>query len=133
MHMNWVRDNRPHARRPLQRDMRRWRWWLPAAALTACLIAASATSSIGAAASAHAAFTPLNCAPPGTKMTPVLQPRAYQVAYGVAPLLNRGIDGSGETVVMPELVSSPGPATDIRKDLATFDNRFGLPAPSCTS
>ena len=54
------------------------------------------------------------------------------MAYGVAPLLRRGIDGSGETVVMPELASSP-PSTDIRKDLAIFDSKFGLPRPGCTS
>jgi subtilase family serine protease len=41
------------------------------------------------------------------------------------PVLSRGIDGSGETVVMPELASSP-PSMDIRQDLATFDSKFGL-------
>jgi subtilase family serine protease len=51
------------------------------------------------------------------------------VAYGVAPLLRRGITGKGETVVMPELANKPGPTfTDIRKDLAAFDKEFGLPA-----
>ena len=49
------------------------------------------------------------------------------MAYGVAPLLSRGINGSGETVVMPELAETP-PSTDIRQDLATFDSRFGLPS-----
>src|SRR5262249_1707682 len=58
-------------------------------------------------------------------------PRQYRVAYGVAPLLRRGITGHGETVVMPELASKPGPDfTDIRKDLAAFDKKFGLPAPN---
>ena len=57
-------------------------------------------------------------------------------------MLSRGIHGSGETVVMPELASSP-PSMDIRQDLATFDSKFGLPpanlhvvntiAPSATS
>jgi subtilase family serine protease len=56
-------------------------------------------------------------------------PDQYQVAYGVAPLLNRGITGKGETVVMPELANRRGPSyTDIRKDLAAFDRKFGLPA-----
>jgi subtilase family serine protease len=50
------------------------------------------------------------------------------VAYGVQPLLSRGINGSGETVVMPEVLNAPGPNfTDIRQDLAAFDSRFGLP------
>ena len=47
----------------------------------------------------------------------------------MAPLLHRGITGKGETVVMPELANRPGPNfTDIRKDLAAFDRKFGLPA-----
>jgi subtilase family serine protease len=54
------------------------------------------------------------------------------VAYGVAPLLSRGIDGTGETVVLPELAESPGSHgvvyTDIRQDLAAFDRMFGLRA-----
>jgi subtilase family serine protease len=53
------------------------------------------------------------------------------VAYGVAPLLSRGINGSGEIVAMPELAQTPtshGGPTDIRQDLAAFDSKFGLPA-----
>ena len=52
------------------------------------------------------------------------------MAYGVTPLLSRGIDGSGEIVVMPELAQTPasnGGSTDIRQDLAAFDSKFGLP------
>jgi subtilase family serine protease len=54
------------------------------------------------------------------------------VAYGVAPLLSHGVDGSGETVVMPEPAESPPPPgghapTDIRQDLAMFDSTFRLP------
>jgi len=53
------------------------------------------------------------------------------VAYGVAPLLRRGIDGRGEIVVLPEVAAAPSRRgliyTDIRQDLATFDSRFGLP------
>jgi len=62
-------------------------------------------------------------------------PQAYEVAYGAAPLLSRGIDGTGETVVMPELAGTPSSSgliyTDIRQDLAAFDSRFGLPRPRC--
>jgi subtilase family serine protease len=65
-------------------------------------------------------------------------PRQFLVAYGIQPLLNRGITGRGVTVVLPEEAET-GPArpepitnigqsvTDIRKDLADFDSRFGLP------
>ena len=60
------------------------------------------------------------------------------MAYGIQPLLDRGINGRGVTVVLPEEAET-GPArpqpvtgllqsvTDIRQDLADFDSRFGLP------
>jgi subtilase family serine protease len=56
-------------------------------------------------------------------------PRQFLTAYGIAPLLDRGIDGRGETIVMPEFVSTastPG-VTNVRADLARFDSLFGLP------
>lgn len=65
-------------------------------------------------------------------------PRQFRVAYGIAPLLSRGVTGRGVTVVLPEEAETgrarPQPVsnilqsvTDIRKDLADFDERFGLP------
>ena len=59
-------------------------------------------------------------------------PQQLEVAYGVRPLLRRGIDGRGETVVLPELAQSrlsPPDVTDLRADFAAFDHRFHLPAP----
>jgi subtilase family serine protease len=65
-------------------------------------------------------------------------PRQFLVAYGIEPLLKRGITGHGVTVVLPEEAET-GPArphsvssllqsvTDIRQDLADFDSRFELP------
>jgi len=65
-------------------------------------------------------------------------PRQFLLAYGVQPMLDRGIDGRGVTVLLPEEAET-GPArpqpvtgllqsvTDIRQDLADFDTRFGLP------
>ncbi len=63
-------------------------------------------------------------------------PRAFDTAYGIQPLLDRGIDGRGVTVVLPELAQT-GPAQpatvgdtaddDIFQALADFDSRFGLP------
>jgi subtilase family serine protease len=53
------------------------------------------------------------------------------VAYGIKPLLDRGIDGRGETVVLPELAETqldPPLVTDLRQDLAGFDDLFHLPA-----
>src|SRR6185437_15205438 len=59
-------------------------------------------------------------------------PRQLEVAYGVQPLLQRGIDGRGETVVLPELAESqlsPPRVTDLRLDFAAFDRVFHLPVP----
>jgi subtilase family serine protease len=62
--------------------------------------------------------------PPATCYTP----RVFRTAYGISPLLERGIDGRGQTVVIPEIAQPPGPdATDIRQDMARFDSLFGLP------
>lgn len=56
--------------------------------------------------------------------------RQFEAAYGIAPLLQHGTDGRGETVVLPELAEPqfPLPASDIRADLAQFDRLFNLPA-----
>ena len=59
-------------------------------------------------------------------------PQQLEVAYGVRPLLQRGIDGRGETVVLPELAESqlsPPQVTNLRQDFAAFDHLFHLPAP----
>ncbi len=106
-----------------------------AATLTACLAAGSVATApgrparpgTGSSASTGAVSRPLLCGPPDYFIQ-CYSPGQYQVAYGVAPLLKRGITGNGETVVMPELANKPGPNfTDIRKDLAAFDRKFGLP------
>jgi subtilase family serine protease len=58
-------------------------------------------------------------------------PQQLQVAYGIKPLLERGINGRGETVVFPELAESrldPPLVTDMRQDMSAFDRRFHLPA-----
>ena len=67
-----------------------------------------------------------NClVPPATCYTP----RVFRIAYGISSLLERGIDGRGQTVVMPEVIQQPAPdASDIRQDMARFDSLFGLPA-----
>ena len=58
-------------------------------------------------------------------------PRPFRVAYGIQPLLDNGIDGRGQTVVLVEFAAtapaSPPRTTDIRQDLADFDSRFKLP------
>jgi subtilase family serine protease len=62
-------------------------------------------------------------------------PAQLREAYGIQPLTDRGIDGQGQTVVLPELAEqtlSPGvgaaSVTNIRQDLAGFDKLFHLPA-----
>jgi subtilase family serine protease len=124
MHRNRISPKRPPAARPRRR-------WLAAVPLAACLAAAfpAAAAASSTAAPPTAGNALVNCAPAGAKLSPCSSPRAYQVAYGIAPLLSHGIDGRGETVVFPELAAS-APATDIRQDLAAFDTTFGLPPAS---
>jgi len=58
-------------------------------------------------------------------------PKQIEVAYGIRPLLARGIDGRGVTVVLPELAETqllPPVVSDLRQDMARFDSLFGLPA-----
>ncbi len=91
--------------------------------------AVTALAVLGLMAPAHAAAGPLaDCLTlsPST----CYAPRQFLAAYGIQPLLDHGTDGRGETIVMPEFVSTattPG-VTDIRQDLATFDGLFGLPS-----
>jgi subtilase family serine protease len=57
--------------------------------------------------------------------------RQFLTAYGIEPLLSRGIDGRGQSVVLLEQVASQTTSTtntDIRHDLAVFDGLFSLPA-----
>jgi subtilase family serine protease len=58
-------------------------------------------------------------------------PQQFEVAYGVRPLLQRGINGRGETVVLPELAEShlSPEVSDLRKDFVAFDHLFHLSAP----
>jgi subtilase family serine protease len=123
MHLNQISRQQPR-RRPRRRP------WLAGAALAACL---AATFPAAAATASTAAAKPsplLDCGPPDFFIR-CYTPQAYEVAYGVAPLLSRGTDGRGETVVMPETAEAPSSHgvtyTDIRQDLAAFDRRFGLP------
>jgi subtilase family serine protease len=69
---------------------------------------------------------PLDC----DSVTTCYTPRQIEVAYGIRPLLDRGIDGRGETVVLPELAETrprPPVVSDLRQDMSRFDSLFGLP------
>jgi len=53
------------------------------------------------------------------------RPAQLQRAYNLPALLNRGINGAGQTIVIVDSFGSP----TMRHDLAVFDKTFGLPAP----
>jgi subtilase family serine protease len=53
------------------------------------------------------------------------EPGQVQQAYNLPPLLRRGIDGAGQTIVIVDSFGSP----TIAHDLSVFDRTFGLPAP----
>jgi subtilase family serine protease len=57
-------------------------------------------------------------------------PLTLQRTYGVSPLLREGIDGRGETVVLPEFAIST--VFNIRQVLAAFDRRDHLPGVTLT-
>jgi subtilase family serine protease len=133
---------------------RSWRAHLLAAALllsVVCVAGCTGSSSSSATATTSGTATPAgvvsDCLLPPVSC---YSPHVFQVAYGIQPLLNRGIDGRGETVTVldaaasaapssstsasppPGVISAPSdglPAsTDIRRDLAAFDSMFRLPA-----
>ena len=73
--------------------------------------------------------------PPGLVEDCLLEARCYaplpfRVAYGVEALVDRGLDGRGQTVVLTEhpALLSPAETNDIRQDLAWYDSAFHLPA-----
>ncbi len=105
---------------------------LPLAALlaTACGPAQTDVASSGGPARQPAAPPPSSTADCNS-LTTCYSPQQLQAAYAVKPLLDRGIDGRGETVVLPELAESqlnPPRVTDLRQDMAAFDSLFHLPA-----
>jgi subtilase family serine protease len=93
----------------------------------------AACAACGPAAGRAPAARPAKAGPPPSSDCLVppatcYPPRVFRTAYGISPLLERGIDGRGQTVVMPELAQQPAPdASDIRQDMARFDRMFGLP------
>jgi subtilase family serine protease len=101
-------------------------------AVTGMLLAACGSGpAAGRTAGTVSASQPVGKTGDCDSLTTCYTPHQLQVAYGIQPLLNRGIDGRGETVVLPELAESqlsPPLVSNIRQDLARFDSLFGLPA-----
>jgi subtilase family serine protease len=87
---------------------------------------------MGSASTASASNAPkLGPSADCNSITTCFTPQQLQVAYGVAPLLADGINGRGETVVLPELAySQPSfpEVSDLRQDFKKFDGLFKLPA-----
>jgi subtilase family serine protease len=94
------------------------------------LLAACVSAQAGAASSGGPARQPtVGCNSPS--LPTCYTPQQLQVAYGIKPLLDHGITGRGQTVVLPELAESqlnPPLVTDLRQDMTAFDSLFGLPA-----
>jgi subtilase family serine protease len=95
--------------------------------LTAACSSSVSTPQAPASGAAGSAVGTAHCSDAAT----CYSPQQLEVAYGVKPLLQRGIDGRGETVVLPELAEShldPPVVTDLRQDMAGFDHLFHLRA-----
>jgi subtilase family serine protease len=114
--------------------------WFAAALVTVgvlvsgCGGSSSMTSSGHAQQQTHAAPSGPSATATGDcdSLTSCFTPRQLETAYGIRPLLARGIDGRGETVVLPEIAEGlfpPSSYSDLRADIARFDQLFGLPAP----
>jgi subtilase family serine protease len=113
----------------------------------AVLLSVVLAAGCGGGPGSTATTVPAGSAPPAAASGCLLHPGScyaphlFRIAYSIQPLLDKGIDGRGETVTIlapapptsapasPPPGSSPPPAaTDIRQDLAAFDSMFRLPA-----
>ena len=130
----------------------RARLLITALLLSAALVAGCTGSS---GATAHGTATAVGTAAPAGVVSDCLlapvscyAPALFRVEYGIQPLLDKGIDGRGETVTVVAVAPPPGApspsapspratagppaavtaASDIRQDLAAFDGMFRLPA-----
>jgi subtilase family serine protease len=108
-------------------------------AAAATLVLACGCSSGAGKSAAHSARPTVSTAVTGCQhqyASACLTPQQLRVAYRIQPLLDRGTDGRGQTVVLMEFANTPQHSapgqpvevTDIRQDLALFDAVFGLPA-----
>ncbi len=112
--------------------MRRlWSAAVAGLALTGLLTACTASPAVSTVASARPASAPPGGTADCDSVTTCYTPQQFQVAYGIKPLLDRGIDGRGETVVLPELAEpalNEPLVSNMRRDMTRFDRVFGLPA-----
>jgi subtilase family serine protease len=95
------------------------------------LAACAASPAVSDAASSHPASGPPGGTADCDSVTTCYTPQQIQVAYNLTPLLDRGIDGRGETVVLPELAEpalNEPLVSNMRQDMTAFDHLFHLPA-----
>jgi subtilase family serine protease len=113
-------------------DPRRARVMAVVVSVAALLAACGASRSPSPASSNAAAPATSSGLADCLRASRCYSPRQIRVAYGIQPLLDAGIDGSSQIVVVVEFAASapasPPKVTDIRQDLADFDSRFGLPS-----
>ena len=76
-------------------------------------------------ASGSALQAPADVACRATFGIPCYSPQQIQNAYGLAPILQAGYDGKGQTIVIIDSFGSP----TIAADLSAFDAAYGLPDP----
>lgn len=112
------------------------RAWINLAALAAVLLVRGCGGCSGRSSSVAVRQPSLAGTAACGSLATCYSPAQIRVAYGIQPLADRGIDGRGQTVVLPELAQqrlSPGvgamAVSNISQDLAGFDKLFHLPAP----
>jgi subtilase family serine protease len=104
-----------------------------AVAAAVAVLAAACSGSSAPPSASSTATVPASSPGPADCLTAsrCYTPGQFREAYGIQPLLDHGINGRGQTVVLVEYAvtapGSPPTVTDIRQDLADFDSRFGLP------
>ena len=111
-----------------------FRKWSAAAAGASLLVGGLGLIGTGGPASASSTSR-LSSTADCNSVTTCFTPHQIDVAYGVTPLLARGIDGKGETVVLPELAETQASypdVSDLRQDFMKFDSLFKLPSVKLT-
>jgi subtilase family serine protease len=102
---------------------------LGAAAITCMLMPALATAAphirVGGLARSGAGSVPTDAECRALGYGPCYSPQEMRTAYGLNNLINAGMVGSGQTIVLIESYGSP----TVAADLQTFDQDYGLPDP----
>jgi subtilase family serine protease len=102
---------------------------LGAAAIICMLMPALATAAphirVGGLARAGAGSVPTDAECRALGYGPCYSPQEMRTAYGLNNLINAGMVGSGQTIVLIESYGSP----TVAADLQTFDQDYGLPDP----